>query len=103
MVENKRQLCFAIIGLFTNNPKTIIKIFSIHQEELRQVATSLFTHEGKEYSWFKYIDFPTQCTILEILYRIFLMSQAISNQSLISLLSTSSPITVFIWRMNSFH
>lgn len=50
MVENKRQLCFAIIGLFTNNPKTIIKIFSIHQEELQQIATSLFTHEGKEYS-----------------------------------------------------
>lgn len=44
-------------------------------------------------------DFPTQCTLLEILYRLYLIAHSLNNQTLLTLLSQNSPIKVLemIW------
>ena len=94
MIENKRQLCFSIISLLSNNPRTVLEICEKHQEDLVKLSSSLFSHAGIEYIQSQ-LDFPMQCTLLEVLYRLFLTARSFSHTPLMKLLQDTIPIDVF--------
>ena len=93
-VENKRQLCFTLIALFSGNPKTLSKLFSVNQDTLRLLVQSALTNGGCAPDSHSATDFPVQCTTHEILYRLLLIAKAADNTALVSLIQKNTQIDV---------
>ena len=99
MIENKRQLCFSTISLLSSNPKTVLSICESQKDTLVNLASTLLSHSGIKISKLS-LDFPMQCTLLEVLYRVFLIARSLSHTSLIKLLQENIPLDVLIDKHN---
>lgn len=93
-MENRRQLCFTLIALFSGNPKTLSKLFSVHQDTLLAIIRSALHSGGFIHTRNSALDFPLQCTTHEILYRLLLIAKAAGNTTLSSLIQKNTEIDV---------
>ena len=84
-----------MVAFLSANPKTITKLFSNHQPELRILLQRSHSFEGRlRLVVHQAIDFPSQCTTVEILFRLYLIAQTTTCQPLIDLLLSDTQLNV---------
>ena len=95
-------MCFTIVSFFSSNPKTVAKLFSVHQNELITLSKRALDQEGGFDQYSLSVDFPTQCTTIEILYRLHLIARATNNTTLQSLIHDNCPVDVSTLKQTDF-